>query len=232
MKRIEVYSTFATDRFVNPAGTILKESVGGPAYFITQVLSDLKIPHSVCSSPGVVVEILLTPEGEFGRIQTAPAQKTIKHLNNSILLVSTLLRDWKLIAGKSPIYLDVQGYVRDGDNFGQKQLWTFSSEIASALMCVKGTEEEISYLDPKFIINQKIKRQLIVTKGSAGADLYCNGKHYFIPTQQIIKSSDTVGAGDTWFAVFVAQQSRGFSPKDSAETATEYVRKFLTKKLA
>ena len=227
MKAIEVYSTYAQDRFVNSTGQILKESKGGPASFIVNVLQDLQIPFTIYSPEKIVVEILLTQNGEFGRIPMAPQKSQIKPAKNKILLISTLLNEWELWAGSSPIYLDVQGYVRNGTDFGKKQKWIVPKPLWGSLICIKGTKEEISCLDQEFLDEQKAKRQLIITRGALGADIFIQGRNFFIPAIKTTDLPDTVGAGDTWFAAYVAKQISGLGAKEAAEFATEYVARFL-----
>lgn len=227
---VEVFSTFATDKFIRD-GKVFKEANGGPALFIDQALTDLGVPHIVHSPGNVVVEILFTDQGEFGKVPVPPSQAPIAHRDGAYIVVSTLLDDWKIVSGKSPVYVDIQGFVRDGSDFGKKKTWEVPEELWSTITCVKGTEEEITYLDSFFSQEQKRWRQLIATKGPEGADVFVQGERIHVPAQPILNLPDTVGAGDTWFAAYVSQQVIGNSAQESAEFATKHVANFLKRKI-
>lgn len=229
-KEIEVFSTMARDVFVNKSGKIIKESQGGPATFIKQTLDDLGIEYQLNLTNEVTVEILLTAQGEYGRIITPPKQKQIKtKTGNNFILVSTLLNEWIPPAEPANIFLDIQGYVRDGNNFGGMKPFVINSELASKLTCVKAEKDEAQFLEKTFLEEQKMK-QLVITKGSDGLDLYIAGNLYQIQTKTINGLPDTVGAGDTWFSAYVAYQLQGFNYLDSATMAVDYVCKFLERK--
>jgi len=230
MKKIEAFSTVAQDIFINEAGNILKQLPGGPATFIKPVFEDLGIDYVLNLADEVTVEILLTAQGEFGRITTSPKQRRIKPQRpDSVLLVSTLLDEWLPPLSQSVIFLDVQGYVRDGNNFGAMKPFVISPSLANQLVCVKAEESEAQFLEEDFLAAQKMK-QLAITKGSRGLDLYVGGKVFEIPTRDITGLPDTVGAGDTWFSAYVGYQIQGYSCLDAAKMAAQYVCNFLEQK--
>ncbi|MDO8663760.1 MAG: hypothetical protein Q7K28_02915, partial [Candidatus Wildermuthbacteria bacterium] len=58
-----------------------------------------------------------------------------------------------------------------------------SDEVGASIFCLKGTEEEISYLQKDFIKIQK-KKILIITKGSRGCESFISGKKYTTKTKK------------------------------------------------
>jgi sugar/nucleoside kinase (ribokinase family) len=66
---------------------------------------------------------------------------------------------------------------------------------------MKGNEEEIGKLPRNILENQK-KKMLIITRGARGVLVYFHNKKYeFIGKK--IRSVNTIGAGDTFFANFI-----------------------------
>ncbi len=69
---IEVYSTLARNVFINESGQIIKKLLGGPATFIQQTLDTVAVPYTLNLTNKVTVEILLTNQGEYGKIINPP----------------------------------------------------------------------------------------------------------------------------------------------------------------
>lgn len=230
MPKITVFSTVAKDIFLNESGDILMKRVGGPATFIKQTLNELKIEYEINLSNEMTVEILLTRSGEYGRIKDPPQRKKIQPPSTfNILLISTILDEWILPLEFSNIFLDIQGYVRDGEKFGAMKPFNICPKLENNLLCLKAEKDEVNYLEKSFIERQKMK-QLVITKGEDGLDLYVEGNFFEIKNKAIKDLPDTVGAGDTWFSAYLAYQTKGFSCFDSATMAIDYVRKFLKEK--
>lgn len=230
MKSIEVYSAYALDRYIRN-DKVFRESPGGPALFINETLTDLNIPHKVYSPDPVIVEILFTDLGEFGKVPHPPEKQNISGKNGSLIIISTLLDEWRIVDGIGSLYVDIQGYVRDGSDFGKKRDWSVPKNLWPQIECIKGTEEEIRFLDQEFIIDQKANRQLIITQGAAGVDLFVKAEQLHIDAETLSNLPDTVGAGDTWFAAYVAHQALGKDFREAAAFATKYVAHFLRRKV-
>ena len=227
---IEVYSTLARNVFINESGQIIKKLLGGPATFIQQTLDTVAVPYTLNLTNKVTVEILLTNQGEYGRIINPPKKKQVKpKKNKSLLLISTLLDEWMLPKKPSNIFLDIQGYVRNGLEFGGMKKFVINSELEAGLVCVKAEKNEAKILQPEFLERQKMK-QLVITNGREGLDLFIKGKKYSISAQQISNLPDTVGAGDTWFSAYAAYQTLNFNCLTSAYKATNFVGQFLKNK--
>lgn len=54
---------------------------------------------------------------------------------------------------------------------------------------------------------------------------------FHVPAQRIDNLPDTVGAGDTWFASYVAKQALGKDSLESAQFATAFTADFLKGKI-
>jgi len=206
-KNISLYSIFADDFYYDENRKLLKKEKGGPAFFIVEVFKKEKINFSINALTGRV-GILMSSKGEFGKITGKPKKTQIDFLKikEEYVVVSSLLNDFNfknISKFRGKIFLDVQGYVRSDLDFGCKKELEVGSDIMKYIFCLKGTEEELRYVPKKIIENQK-EKILLITKGADGCELYAFGKHYDFKINTIIKTSDTVGAGDTFFAYFIS----------------------------
>lgn len=231
---ITVLSTFANDKLFNQRGQLLREQKGGPAYFIKKALEKEKASFKLFSPPIVEVEILMKEDGESGKIPKKPKKLKIdcRNISSPYVLVSTLLDEVDLIEVsklQGKLFLDIQGFVRDRKDFGGKKKWSPPREMRNVLFCVKGTEEETAMLSKDFVKAQK-KKLLIITKGTKGSTLFYRGESVSIRPKTILKTKDTLGAGDTLFAYFVSQYVKTNNAVKAAETATQKTEEFLRTK--
>ncbi len=232
-KGISIVSTNAIDRLIRSNGEVISQQLGGPLLFLEQAVKTLDVPQLITGEP-INVEILITEKGEFGKILVQPKPKSlpIKRLSG-FAIVSTLLREWDItncIDYKGKLFVDIQGYVRDGNDFGKKKMWSEVSNFSAHIFCLKGTGEEILYLPDNIIEDQK-NRLLIITHGKNGVELFYKNTPFFIPVTRVIKSRDTIGAGDTFFGYFAASMYLGKEPVQAAESAMKQTTDFLRKKI-
>ncbi len=228
---ITLLATYSTDRLINKDGGLINEQAGGPALFISSVLKNEDVEFDSISPEPVIVEILTTENRELGRIPNPPKllQVNFPGIKSPAIIISTLLNEIDLeniSSFQGQVFLDIQGYVRDGRDFGKKKYWRPTEEIIDTVSCLKATTEETKYIDPKFLEELKNK-MLLVTHGSNGSTLYCQGKKYIARPKKVISTDNTIGAGDTLFAYFVSQLIQGKSPFDSLECATTKTSEFL-----
>lgn len=231
---ISVFSTLAHDILKNQSGKILSEQEGGPLLFIEQALNTLNVPFTSLFGDKINVEILMTAKGEFGTIPIAPKIKKAKRQKlSNWAIVSTLLNEWDISDLTSEnnlkLFVDLQGFVRDGKNLGKKHSWKELLSVYQSIDCIKGTEEEISYLPRKIIDSQKNK-MLLITKGSNDVDLYYKNQHLVVPVKSIDKPKDTIGAGDTFFGYFVGYLFLENSIVEAASKAVQATSFFLKNK--
>lgn len=226
---IKIYSTFSEDIILDKDCTLIKK--GGPAFFIEQIFKKYKIKHKLHIGDVIKVQINITNKGEYGKIiSSIKENKKIQSIkNNDIIVISTIGREWilddKIIPNQAKIFLDIQGYVRIKEKFNK----FFKNNFWNKIYCVKGTEREINKLPKNIIKNQK-KKCLIITKGDKGSVIYFNNKRYLFHSDRI-KVKNTIGAGDTFFAAFVAHFAKTNDVVKSAKFAMKEVKKFLNSNL-
>jgi hypothetical protein len=148
------------------------------------------------------------------------------------LLISPILNEFNLkhlgrYQGKA--FLDAQGFTRIPDKLGIKKNWVTTREIENSIFCLKVADYELQYLDGDFIKKQK-KKIFIVTEGEKGVLLYAFGKSYFVKSRRIIKTLETLGAGDTFFANFALKYIETQDPLIAATFASDKTIKFLLSK--
>jgi len=231
---ITLFSSFAKDRLYDQNNTFLGEQLGGPAYYIVKALREENIRTIVPQSLWFTVDIMVTKNGEFGKIRFAPKSIDIpwSSITSPMVYISTILNEFLLNSinlYKGKVFLDIQGYVRDGNTYGAKKILGYSLKALQNIYCMKGTKEEFSYI-PKNILQMQKKKILLITNGSKGSVIYVNSRIYRITTSTILKPIDTIGAGDTLFALFIAGMSKNWSPQKALSYATDKTVHFLQNK--
>lgn len=230
---ISVISTYATDRLID-ADTmhVIKEQKGGPVLYIVQALQNLGLKPKVYTAEEMLVEILVRKDDEFGKIHEAESRTALPALSTETAIVSTLLDEWDLSPASQydgKLFVDIQGYVRDGSAFGKKKSWDDIRTLSPSIFCLKGNDVEIGMLPEDVVADQSQNRMLIVTKDSAGVDVYYKGNLYSSAPQRIAHSPHTIGAGDTWFANFVVKFMETQDIQQSADFAMDQTTEFLEK---
>lgn len=229
---ITLLSSFAKDVVLRD-GKVVSNQIGGPAFFISNVFASEGVSFAIQSpKQPVVVEISVTKDGEVGKISERPEQMSVQFsgMKTPALVISTLLDEFRLnkiseYAGR--VFLDVQGYVRDGNVFGKKKFWEPTEEIIDAIFCLKGTEEELRFVSKRLLDKVSI---LLRTKGKRGCEIVMNGKQYSFFPPEIVVSDDTIGAGDTFFASFISAFLKTEDVSQSSKYAMEKTAEFLKNK--
>jgi len=228
---ISVISTYATDRLIDAATMqIIKEQRGGPALYIIKALRASGIEPRVYTGEEMMVEILVRKDGEFGKIHEPMTKTPLPKIATDSAIVSTLLDEWDLTGASEyggKLFVDIQGYVRDGLVFGGEKLWNTAREIAPFIFCLKGNSIEIDMLPKEVVADQAKNRMLVVTKGKEGVEIFYQGQRLALAPSTTEKPPHTVGAGDTWFANFVAEFTRSDDVQKSAIFALDKTSEFL-----
>ncbi len=178
------------------------------------------------------VQILITKKGEFGRIPRRPTPRRISFskIRTPFLIISSLLDELDLTnlsSFKGKVFLDIQGYVRNGNDFGKKKIWKPNKKVFANLFCLKGTKEELQNLPSQYLQKQK-QRLLLITNGKRGCEVFAFGKRLVIKPSKVLKSKNTIGAGDTFFAYFVSRFAKKENVFDSARYAVNKTSSFLS----
>ena len=229
--QISVVSTYATDRLIDVTTMrILREQKGGPAPYIVQALQSLGFKPKVYTAEEMLVEILVDNNDEFGKIHPVKTKTKLPNLETPVAIVSTLLDEWDLSRAseyRGKLFVDIQGYVRDGSAFGKKKAWEDIKNLAPSVFCLKGNNVEIDMLPKEVASGQSINRMLVVTKDSEGVEIHHKGQRFDYAPKQIVHPPHTIGAGDTWFANFVAKFIETEDINQSAEFTLDKTSEFL-----
>jgi len=229
---ITILSTFAKDKLFSEGGVLIRKQEGGPALFLKQALKNDGQDFVLQTGPKMEVEILVTEKGEFGKISRKLKSKRVSFskIKTSFLIISSLLDEYdlaKLPTFKGKVFLDIQGYVRNGKDFGKKKIWKPDKEIFANIFCLKGTKEEMQNLPTQYIQQQK-QKLLLITNGKHGCEVFAFGKRFVIKPSKVVKSKDTIGAGDTFFAYFISRFAKTENTLGSARYAINKTSQFLS----
>ncbi len=218
-----IISSFAEDILINESGIERRE--GGPALFISNVFKEFKMPFDIFTGKKSSVEIDMRKNVEKGRIISLGKILQEIPAGAELVLISTLLDEFELKAIGSFCCLDLQGYVRNGKDFGKKK--NFDSEELERFDVIKATKEEIEYI-PKSR-KEKIKL-LLLTNEENGFEILKDGKIYSFVVEKI-EAKNTIGAGDTFFASFCLEYYQTRDILKSVEFAKSNTAIFLKNKL-
>ncbi len=195
---IKLFSTYTKDIITNNGNEVIKD--GGPALFMKNVFSKNDIEYKIYAQEAIV-KIIVKDGDEKGVLQNSLNKKILQDINkDDVVVISTVANEWVFdsnVVKGNKVFLDAQGYIRhtkENPHFFEENFW-------DDIFCLKVNEQELKYLPHNIIDNQKAKC-LIVTKGGVGVDLYAKNKKYFFSVNKV-KSLDTIGAGDTFFANFI-----------------------------
>ncbi|MBS3118251.1 hypothetical protein J4417_01050 [Candidatus Woesearchaeota archaeon] len=138
---------------------------------------------------------------------------------------------------KSVLALDLQGFMRDKNKKFLKESWKKKPENLDGLLkhidILKLNEVESDIIFPGLSVEEKLKRFVeigpkivIITLGGKGAAIISENKIFkFTPRKTII--TNTVGAGDTFFASFLVTFNKTKDVTESMRFALDYTSDFL-----
>ncbi len=224
--RIAAIAPLAEDRLHDLRTGERSVRPGGPGLWIARALANLQVECApVHGQDPAIVEIDVDDSGERGKIVSSPAIVVQAPVVADVAVVSTVSNEFslgQLSLLPSTVALDVQGYVRAARMVGQHPV---TLPNTPQLAIVKATEEELGYLDPAWVEQQK-SRALLVTRGADGCDVYDGGKFFHQPATPVAVPS-TVGAGDVFLASFLVEWLRSRSSAAAAAFAARQSSEFL-----
>jgi hypothetical protein len=231
-KGITLLSTYAKDVLLNESGELLSELKGGPLFFMDQVLKSTNISYNKVFGDEMVVEVLIKDGIEKSKINPVKQKDIPIEKLNEWTILSTILREWNIDSlkrYKGKLFIDIQGYVRDGSKYGGKQIWTELEDEQIKAACLKGTAEEMQYLPKNILENQK-QRLMIITNGADDIVFFYRGNKLSIKPKPIISPKDTIGAGDTFFTHAVCNLYKKLPVREAIQLAADATSEFLSRK--
>ena len=131
------------------------------------------------------------------------------------------------LAKKGKISLDVQGYLREVVDYKVHAAgWPQKIEALQYVAILKADVGELKALTGCATVDEGAKlvagwgvKEVIVTNGSGGSAIYCDGITYTIPAYRPETIIDATGCGDTYMAGYLYQRSKGAGIQASGEFA-------------
>jgi sugar/nucleoside kinase (ribokinase family) len=132
------------------------------------------------------------------------------------------------LARKGQISLDAQGYLREVKRSNVLAIdWAGKKEALQYVHTLKVNESEMTVLAGSADVRQGAKilagwgvREVVVTLGSKGSVIYCDGAFSiipaYVPTTSVV---DATGCGDTYMAGYLYQRVRGASIREAGNFA-------------
>jgi sugar/nucleoside kinase (ribokinase family) len=131
----------------------------------------------------------------------------------------------KALAQKGKVSLDVQGYLREVRNEDVFPLdWVEKKEALPYIHTLKANESELQKLtcqsdirNGAMILAEWGVKEVVITLGSKGSVIYCDGIFYDIPAFKPSAVVDATGCGDTYMAGYFYQRTKGASIQYAGE---------------
>lgn len=133
----------------------------------------------------------------------------------------------KFLAAKGRISLDVQGFLRKVENCTVCAVdWADKKELLQYIHYLKANEYEMEVLTGHTDVYKGAitlfewgVKEVIITLGSKGSVIYCEGRFYLIPAYHPTSIEDTTGCGDTYMAGYLSRRIKGATIQQSGEFA-------------
>jgi len=162
----------------------------------------------------------------FTNEQLLNIESTIFHLGP--LLAGDMTTEFiKDLAAKGKVSLDVQGFLRKVENYEVCAIdWADKKEALPYIHILKANEYEMEVLTGQRDVYQGAKilfdwgvKEVVITLGSNGSLIYCEGVFYTVPAYYPVAVEDATGCGDTYMAGYLYQRTRGTGIEQAGEFA-------------
>jgi sugar/nucleoside kinase (ribokinase family) len=133
----------------------------------------------------------------------------------------------KALATKGRVSLDIQGYLRKVEN---KKVyaadWSDKKEALQYVDILKADVAELQALTGCNEVKEGARllagwgvKEVVITNGSQGSMVYCDGTFYIIPAYTPSISVDATGCGDTYMAGYLYRRIKGAGIQQAGEFA-------------
>ena len=154
-------------------------------------------------------------------------------INASIFHLGPLLADdipldlIKMLAQRSAVSLDVQGYLRKVENNNVIAIdWKDKREALPYISILKVNETEMEVLTGYKDVRKAAKllsnwgvNEVVITLGSMGSVIYTDENFYIIPAYIPNAVTDATGCGDTYMAGYLYQRNKAATPQEAGAFA-------------
>jgi sugar/nucleoside kinase (ribokinase family) len=141
-----------------------------------------------------------------------------------------------LVSSGHCLAYDGQGLVRSAQVGTLSMDADYDRNILPSLTALKLAEEEAEVVAGGAFGMDTARRlgvpEILVTFGSAGCELYVEGRVEHVPAAWPVTEVQTTGAGDVFMVAYVAARAEAATPRQSAERASEVVARMLSERRA
>jgi pfkB family carbohydrate kinase len=223
-----VVSTCTIDRLPLPEGGY-REIPGGPGTYTTAALADLGRSHRLITGIRAVVEVIRHADGEEYVIPALPFIPLPERLQARAVILSPIMCEIDVLSLPyidGLVAVDLQGFVREPSTPSRHVTKHFDlTQLLRRSHVVKASTEEVKLLSAAS--RKALDKAIVVeTQGVRGALLHRDGIVHHIPAVPLIVS-DTIGAGDTYLAAFVASMIEGAPLLEAGSRAARFTENWL-----
>ncbi|MEN9523968.1 MAG: pfkB family carbohydrate kinase [Candidatus Parcubacteria bacterium] len=231
MKTITLIASHTVDHIDDLDRGLQIHRAGGPAHYCGNAIRSLGYkPTIVTGEKPADVFITISEHNEHIRIDRIPKIRLPKRLPSHNIILSPILGEFdlrELRLRSCDVFLDAQGYIRAPE--GRAELdWQCDLRDLDKVIALKVNRREFDHVH-KSITDVFKHRILLLTKGRDGVELWIHGKQINIRGQNV-KTTDTLGAGDTFFGSFVVKFLETGDAVIAAKFAVSKAEELLKKK--
>ncbi len=227
-------STFTVDRLPIGSSGLHREIPGGPARYIGEALTRLRVPYRILTGERAIVEVVRDGDGEEYIIPALPLIPLPRRLVGDAVILSPIMREidpCQVPPVDGILIVDVQGFVREparptgnaGGSYDLSALLQRSDVVkASTIELERLTRHSLEALEDTILLR---------TDGRQGAYVTVGRHETFIPAH-LVETANAIGAGDTFLAAFITELLSGVTPVTAAERAARFTEKILSERTA
>ncbi len=231
MKTITLIASHTVDHIDDRDRGLQIERSGGPAHYCGTAISSLGYkPAIITGSKPADVFITISDHKEHIRIDQVPTIDLPERLPSRNIILSPILGEFnlrKLRSRRRAVFLDAQGYIRAPQGCSELD-WQCNLHDLDNVVALKVNRGEFQHVH-KSIIDFFKRRILLLTKGPHGGELWYHGRRINICGHKI-STTDTLGAGDTFFGSFVVKFLETSDAVHAAKFAVSKAEELLKKK--
>lgn len=232
---ITVISTYAQDIIKDLTTEHVEKKRGGGAHWIEKVYTELGVSFDMVTGQDDAVTTVFVENGtaQYGMLNEVHDIVIEEELHDDGFLINTMQDEFNLnqVAKlEGAVMVDIAGFTREGERGTVQKTCSVimpPKEVREKITIIKANEHEYPCMSQEWIDEQQNERIMLHTLGAGGVDLWIRGELVHIDAPET-KPKNTLGAGDTFGAVFLYEYLANDGDAEQAcHKATEAVGKLF-----
>lgn len=207
---ITVISTYAQDIITDLTTAQIEKQRGGGAHWIEKVYQNMGVDFSMITGQQDAVTTVYVENGTalYGTLDEVHDIEIPTTIVDDGFLINTMQDEFNLMQIEKldgVVMVDIAGFTREGERGTVQKKCSVTvppQAVREKISIIKANEHEYPCLAPEWVEEQQQNRILLHTLGAGGVDMWIKGECIHIDAPET-KPKNTLGAGDTFGAVFL-----------------------------